>query len=176
VFQTKVTNEINNQILDGNGNPTQTGEKRVRGIELSAVGEITEGWSISTGYSHLDTKVVEGAPIASDGTTNLTYIPGDSFTLWTKYHFPFGLEIAGGARHNGGLHRGTDGAAGTPAYTESYTVVDGMIGYAVTDYLRLRANVYNLFDEQYVAGINKSGYRYIPGTPQTFLFGVDFSF
>ena len=84
----------------------------MRGFELSAVGEIAEGWSISAGYSHLDTEVTEGAPIASDGTPNLTYIPGDSFTLWSSYRFPFGLEIAGGARHNGGLHRGTDGAKG----------------------------------------------------------------
>ncbi len=176
IFQTTVENEINSQILDGDGNPTQTGEKRVRGIELSAVGQITEGWSLSAGYSHLDTEVTEGPLVSSDGTPNLTYIPGDSFTLWTNYRLPFGLEIAAGVRHNGGLHRGTDGAAGTPKYTESYTVVDASLAYAIVEGVKLRVNAYNLFDEQYVASINKSGYRYTPGAPQTFLFSADFRF
>ena len=176
IFQTKVLNEINNDILDDAGNPTQTGRKRVRGIELSAVGEITDTWSVSAGYSHLKTRVTEGPLVTSDGTPNLTYIPGDSFTLWTNYRLPFGLEIAGGAYHNGGLHRGTDGAVGTPAFTKGYTVVDAMLAYALTDNIKLRMNVYNLFDKDYVTSINKSGYRYTPGTPQTFLFSADFRF
>lgn len=176
VFQTTVKNEINADVLDDAGNPTQTGKKRVRGIELSAVGNITEAWSVSAGYSHLKTKVTEGPVITSDGTPNLTYIPGDSWTVWSTYRLPFGLEIAGGPRHNGGLHRGTDGAVGTPAYTKGYTVVDGMLAYTVTGNFKLRANVYNLFDKAYVASINKSGYRYTPGTPQTFLFSADVSF
>jgi catecholate siderophore receptor len=176
VFQTTVKNEINSDVLDDAGNPTQTGKKRVRGIELSTVGNITDAWSISAGYSHLDTKVTEGPAITSDGTPNLTYIPGDSWTLWTNYRFPFGLEAAGGVRHNGGLHRGTDGAQGTPAYTEGYTVVDGMLAYSLTNNVKLRVNAYNLFDKAYVASINKSGYRYMPGTPRTFLFSADFNF
>jgi catecholate siderophore receptor len=37
-------------------------------------------------------------------------------------------------------------------------------------------NAYNLFDKHYVAAINKSGYRYTPGVPRTFLFSADFRF
>ena len=70
----------------------------------------------------------------------------------------------------------TDGAKGTPAYTEGYTVVDAMLAYPLTDFIKLRVNAYNLLDEDYVAAINKSGYRYTPGTPQTFLFSADFRF
>jgi catecholate siderophore receptor len=51
-----------------------------------------------------------------------------------------------------------------------------MLGYAINDNIKLRANAYNLFDEDYVAAINKSGYRYTPGQPQTFLFSADFRF
>ncbi|MBI1198784.1 MAG: catecholate siderophore receptor Fiu [Phenylobacterium sp.] len=176
LFRTNVTNEINNQILDDAGNPTQTGEKRVKGIEVSAVGRITEQWSISAGYSHLDTSVVEGPSVASDGSSNLTYTPGDAFTVWTTYTLPFGLTVGGGVRHTGGLHRGTDGAVGTPTFTKSWTVVDAVVSYPVTDHVMLRVNAYNLFDKDYVASINKSGYRYTPGTPRTFLFSVDYSF
>jgi catecholate siderophore receptor len=46
----------------------------------------------------------------------------------------------------------------------------------VSDRLTLRLNAYNLFDKRYVAAINKSGYRYTPGTPRTFLLSADFTF
>src|SRR3546814_16884876 len=74
------------------------------------------------------------------------------------------------------MRRGTDGAAGTPPRTEGYTVVDALLGYAVNDNFKLRANAYNLFDKAYVAAINKSGYRYVPGRSQTLLFRADFGF
>ncbi|GAB3056920.1 catecholate siderophore receptor Fiu [Stenotrophomonas tumulicola] len=176
LFQTDVENEINTQVLDDAGNPTQTGSKRVKGVELSAVGRITDNWSLSAGYSHLDTEVKEGANVAADGTSNLTYTPDDAFTAWSTYQLPFGLTVGGGVRYSSAMHRGTDGAVGTPSYTKSYTVYDAVVSYAVNDTLVLRLNGYNLFDKQYVAAINKSGYRYTPGAPRTFLLSADFRF
>ena len=176
LFQTDVENEINNQILDDAGNPTQTGSKRVKGVELSAVGQLTDNWSISAGYTHQKTQVDVGSLVTADGSNNLTYTPEDAFTSWTSYSFPFGLTIGGGVRYSGEMHRGTDGAQGTPAFTKSYTVYDAVASYEVNKHLVLRLNAYNLFDKRYVASINKSGYRYTPGTPRTFLFSADFRF
>ncbi|MGE8246550.1 MAG: catecholate siderophore receptor Fiu [Stenotrophomonas maltophilia] len=176
LFKTEVSNEINTQVLDDAGNPTQTGKKSVQGIEVSTVGRITDNWSVSAGYSHLDTEVDEGANVAADGTRNLTYTPGDTFTSWTSYAFPSGLTIGGGVRYAGQMHRGTDGAVGTPAFTKSYTVYDAVASYAINEHLVLRLNAYNLFDKQYVAAINKSGYRYTPGAPRTVLFSADVRF
>ena len=82
----------------------------------------------------------------------------------------------GGVRYVSGLHKGTDGAVGTPQSTEGYTLVDGIVSYAVTDKITLRANGTNLFNKSYIAAINKSGYRYTPGTPRTVLFSADLSF
>src|SRR3546814_8981396 len=81
----------------------------------------------------------------------ISYAPDDSFSSWTSYRTPFGLEVAGGVRYTSGMRRGTDGAAGTPPRTEGYTVVDALLGYAVHDNFKLRANAYNLFDKDYVA-------------------------
>lgn len=176
LFRTTVTNEINTLALDENNNPTQTGEKRVEGLEISAVGNLTENWSISAGLSHLNTRVTEGAVATADGTPNLTYTPEDAFTAWTTYRLPFGLSIGGGMRYTGEMHRGTDGAVGTPQTVKSSTVWDAVLSYPINDKLILRLNAYNLFDKQYVAAINKSGYRYTPGTPRTFLLSADFRF
>lgn len=176
LFQTRVTNEINSQRLDDNGNPTQTGEKTVKGVELSLAGNISRDWLASLSYSHLDTKVAVGPPVAQDGTPNLTYTPGDSITTWTSYRLPFGLTLGGGLRFVDGLHRGTDGAVGTPSSTGGYGVFDAVASYTASDKLSLRLNAYNVTDKQYVAAINKSGYRYTPGAPRTFQLSADFRF
>jgi catecholate siderophore receptor len=173
LFQTTVDNEV---ISDGAGGFYQEGEKRVKGAELSTVGNITENWSVSAGYTRMDTRGSEGPVVTSDGTSNLTYTPDEAFTSWTTYRFPFGLTLGGGVRYSGAMHRGTDGAVGTPKTTKSYTVWDAVAAYAVSAHLVLRLNASNLFDKQYVAAINKSGYRYTPGMPRTFLLSADFSF
>ena len=176
LFRTQVLNEINTQDLDSNGNPTQTGEKLVRGAELTATGNLTRHWSVSAGYTYMDTEVRKGAGVTADGSGDLAYTPGSAITTWSTYRFPFGLTLGGGARYNEGLRRGTDGAVGTPAFTKSYTVWDAVASFDVTPDLSLRLNAYNLFDKQYVASINKSGYRYLPGTPRTFTLTADFRF
>lgn len=173
LFRTTVTNEITGSAAEGY---FQNGEKRVQGVEISAVGNITDNWQVSAGYTSLSTSVVTGAVVTADGTYNLTYTPDKAFTSWTTYRFPFGLTVGGGVRYSGQMHRGTDGAVGTPAYTKSYTVYDAVVSYDITDNIALRLNGYNLFDKEYVAAINKSGYRYTPGTPRTFLLSADFRF
>lgn len=172
LFQTTVSNEINTQ----DNPPTQTGRKKVKGVEASVVGNLTDRWNLSLGYLHQNAEVDAGSLVAADGTANLAYTPSDSFTSWTTYKFPFGLTVGGGVRYMGSLHRGTDGAVGTPALTKPWTVYDAVVSYAVNDSLTLRLNGYNLFDKTYVASINKSGYRYAPGTPRTFLLSADFRF
>lgn len=175
LFQTDVTNEIAPDA-DAPGGYSQTGEKRVQGVEISAVGNITDNWNVSLGYLHQNASVREGTNLAADGTRNLTYTPDEAVTSWTTYRFPSGLTIGGGVRYTSRLHKGTDGAVGTPEYTKSWTVYDAMVSYAINDNFSLRLNGYNLFDKQYVTAINKSGYRYTPGAPRTFLLSADFRF
>ncbi len=44
---------------------------------------------------------------------------------------------------------------GTPDHTEGYWVADAKLGYRVNSNLDLQLNMYNLFDTDYVASINK---------------------
>jgi catecholate siderophore receptor len=175
LYRTTVTNELVQDAL----NPAayyQVGKKRVQGIEINAVGRLTDNWAISTGYTIMNTKVVDGTAVTSDGSSDLAYTPKTAFTAWTTYHLPFNLTIGGGARYSGELKRGTDGAIGTPAYTESYWVFDAMASYPVSRNVDLQLNVYNLFDKNYVAAINKSGYRYTPATPRSAMLTANFRF
>ena len=110
------------------------------------------------------------------GENVLTYTPKSSFTLWTSYALTPDFKIGGGARYSGALKRGTDGAIGTPRFTESYRVFDAMASYRISPNVDLRLNVYNLADERYVANINKSGYRYTPGAPRSASLTANFRF
>ncbi len=65
---------------------------------------------------------------------------------------------------------------GTPQYTDSYWVVDAMASYRINKNIDLQFNVYNLSDEVYVAAINKSGFRYTPGTPRSARLTANFTF
>ncbi|KAF1047955.1 catecholate siderophore receptor Fiu [Xylophilus sp.] len=161
-YRTTVSNDIEVDPTNAS-NYLQTGRKRVQGLEFAAVGALTHDWTISTGYTVMDTKILSGTVKNADGTDGLSYTPKSAFTLWTTYRLPFGVTVGGGARFAGKLRRGTDGAVGTPAYTDAYWVFDAMTSYHVNKNLDLQLNVFNLADKDYVAAINKSGYRYTPG-------------
>lgn len=167
VYRTTVTDLVEQDPVDLSYR--QTGEKQVQGVELSAVGSITPDWNVSAGFTRMDARIESGEADAQDGGDNLTYTPEHAFTSWTTYRLPFDLTIGGGARYTGGLKRGSDGAVGTPDHTEGYWVMDAMASYPVNRNLEVQLNVYNVFDKDYVASINKSGYRYNPGIPRSAL-------
>ncbi|MPQ59063.1 catecholate siderophore receptor Fiu [Duganella sp. FT27W] len=165
VYRTTVKNEVEQDATSGTY--FQTGEKRNQGVELGVTGEITRGWLVSAGYTRMSAKVTNGRAVAADGEVYLAYTPKQSFTSWTSYTLPFGLTVGGGVRFNDQLRRGTDGAVGTPSHIDSYWVADAMASYPLNKHIDLRLNVYNLTDKEYVAAINKSGYRYTPGQPRS---------
>ncbi|NKZ37972.1 catecholate siderophore receptor Fiu [Oleiagrimonas citrea] len=174
VYRTVVTNQVEQDPVDLQY--VQTGRKRVQGVELSAVGKLTENWAISAGFTTMDATVTRGDAVANDGSDDLAYTPTRAFTAWTTYHLPFNLTLGGGARYAGALKRGHDGAVGTPEFTRSYWVFDAVASYPLNRHTDLRLNVNNLLDKHYVAAINKSGYRYTPGTPRAAMLTVNVRF
>ncbi|MET3495904.1 catecholate siderophore receptor Fiu [Variovorax boronicumulans] len=174
LYRTEVSNEVVQDTVSQQY--FQTGKKRVQGIELGVSGAITDNWGVTSGFTTMNTRVLSGPSVLADGSTALAYTPKKAFTLWTTYQLPFGLSLGGGARYNGKLMRGSDGAVGTPSYVDSYWVFDAMASYRVNKNVDIQFNVYNLFDKDYVAAINKSGYRYTPGTPRSYKVTANFAF
>lgn len=174
LFRTDVRNEVEQDPVDLRW--YQTGKKRVQGVELGMTGALASNWLVSAGYLYMDTSVEAGRLVAANGKNVLTYTPKSSFTLWTAYDVTPDFKIGGGARFSDALKRGTDGAVGTPRFTDSYWVFDLMASYRISPNLDLRLNVYNVSDERYVASINKSGYRYTPGAPRYASLAANFRF
>ncbi|CAM3951556.1 catecholate siderophore receptor Fiu [Bordetella muralis] len=173
LFRTEVDNEVQQDV---DGTYSQTAKKRVQGLELGASGQITDNWSVSAGYTIQNATVEDGPSVTNNGSNNLTYTPKHAFSMWSTYRLPGGFTLGGGARYIGSMERGSDGAVGTPEYVRSYWVFDAMAGYEVNKNLDFQFNVYNLFNKEYVAAINKSGYRYFPGAPRTVLLTANIHF
>ena len=179
LFRTVVSNLVAQDPVDLQY--YQIGRERVQGVELGAVGQITAHWAVSAGYTFMDTRadggIVSSATTTSAPATNgsgmLAYTPRGSFTAWSTWRLPHHLTLGAGARYSGEMQRGHDGAVGTPASTDAYWVLDAMASYGINRHASLQLNVYNLFDKDYVAAINKSGYRYTPGAPRSAMLTLD---
>lgn len=174
LFRTDVSNEVVQDSVSGTY--YQTGKKRVQGVELGMAGAVSQNWGVSAGLTVQDAKVLSGPSVLADGGSVLAYTPRNSFTTWTTYRLPIGVTLGLGGRFNGKLYRGADGAVGTPQYVDSYWVFDAMASYRVSKNVDLQLNVYNMADKQYVAAINKSGYRYTPGAARTFRLTANVAF
>lgn len=165
LYGTEITNEVEQDATSGQY--FQTGKKTVQGVELGVTGEVTPDLSLTAGYTYMKTKVDSGAIVTASGENTLAYTPRQAFTSWATYRLPKGFTLGGGARYVSSLVRGSDNpTSGTPKYADSYWVFDAMAGYVVNKNLDLQLNLYNIFNKDYVAAINKSGYRYTPGTPR----------
>lgn len=166
-------------------NPTvvqQFGKKRVDGIELGIVGQLTDAWQITAGLAKMDTEITEGN---STGNSNITgsainWSPELTFTSWTTYQFPFGLGIGGGVRYTDTVFRSTNGAlspATNPLISApDYWVLDAVVSYTFNEKYTVQLNGYNLADEEYVASLNNGGSRYVPGTPRSALLTLNARF
>ncbi|MBL0164749.1 MAG: TonB-dependent receptor [Xanthomonadales bacterium] len=151
------TEKTNARQLDADGSYQNIGESRVRGIEISATGSITEVWSVFAGYAHMKGKLVDagfvnGEPNPINGT-RLANIPENSFSLWSSYQVSRKLGLGGGAFHVSdvvGSYRlnPADGLL-TEFGVPSYWRFDAMANWQATDKLTFRLNLQNLADKTY---------------------------
>lgn len=162
----------------------QGGKTRVEGIELSAVGQITNFWQITAGLQTMKTKQLNQQSFTvTNGTTTTTvtngvrWSPEFSATLWTSYQWN-DLTVGGGVRHTGEQKRViTDVATlqNTPNLP-AFTVVDLMAAYRVSKTVNLQLNVTNLADKVYMSSLNNGGSRLFIGAPRSVTLTGRFSF
>ncbi len=156
----------------------QIGKTRVSGVELLAVGQLTEYWQLSAGITKLNAKALDQQNATGLDTTAVQWTPDYSATLWTQYAFN-GFTIGGGARYMGEQKRlvtTANPALNNVPNIESYTVADAMLAYAVNKNLNLRLNVYNIFDKEYVETLNNGGSRVRLGLPRSAMVTAEFVF
>ncbi len=150
----------------------------MQGVELGVAGALTDNWGVSSGFTTMNTTCASSGPsVLADGSTALAYTPKKAFTLWTTYQLP----VRPDCRRRRPLQRQACSAAPTVRWERRrtsirYWVFDAMASYRINKNIDIQLNLYNLFDKDYVAAINKSGYRYTPGTPRSAKITANFAF
>ncbi len=170
----------NRNELVGDGAAVQTysqvGKRRVQGIELGLVGNVTRDLSVSVGYSNMDSKILRAAPSAQGGV--IVFSPKNTFTSWATARLPLGIVVGGGMRYADTSARTSAVVAPTNNLlaAPSYWVGDAMAAVDVTTHLQLQLNVYNLFDRRYIQSLNNGGSRYTPGAERNAVVSLNVKF
>jgi len=109
----------------------------VEGYEIQLQGNLTEQLSIQAGYSNLDGKTGSGVQPRE--------LPENMASVWAGYQATdkFGLGLGVIYQDESLIKDGSD------LTLPSYTRVDAMMSYQVSDDLRLQLNIENLTDEEY---------------------------
>ena len=170
LFQTTKDNVLEGADYDtaGSGN---TGENRVRGIELGLAGNITPKLSGQFGMAIMSSEILDSyydgtqALSGRGGVTYPNYIGADkpnfadkSANLQLRYQatpqFAFGGTVTYSSEMSGGQ---PDGAASDSIKLPSYTVYDMFATYDFSRSLSVTANVQNLTDEEYYTAVYRGG-------------------
>jgi catecholate siderophore receptor len=153
----------------------QTGKKTVQGVELGVTGDVTSNLSLAAGYTWMNTKVDSGAITTASGENNLPIRPSRPS--------PRGPPIACRRLYRRRRCALRQLAAARHRRCGRYAQVrQRLLGLRWHGRLRREqergppAQLYNIFDKDYVAAINKSGYRYTPGTPRSVALTANFKF
>jgi catecholate siderophore receptor len=162
----------------------QNGRTRVKGIELSAVGQLTTVWQIAAGIVRTDTRQLDQISVNAatgvvTGTSGTRWAPDLTASLWSTYRigdFTFG----GGARYVSDQKRviteGTDLSTQAMPVIPAYWVADLMASYRLTRSVNLQLNLFNLFDKEYIGTLNNAGSRMVLGLPRSALLTASVAF
>ena len=181
VFRTENDKQISYDAVTGIY--TQYGKTRVQGIELAAVGQITNFWQVSAGIAKTQTKALGQNSLGSTGavtnTDSVRWSPDLTATAWTSYTWG-AFTLGCGARYVSDQKRvvtaGTALNVSNMPKIPSYWVTDLMAAYKVNRNVNLRLNIYNLFDKEYISTLNNNGARMVLGAPRSASLTAEFLF
>ena len=174
IFQTEKT------IIDqaGRGEPIAlSGEQTSKGVELAAIGQVSDTLSVSFSYTHLDTEVTETAQDGEPDLGNgLSAAPDDTASLWVNYEpkaLDGKLSLGGGVQYSSGDVFFRRNMAFYD--TGSYAIWNFVSSYQLSEKVKLQANLNNAFDEKYVTDFSARGH-FRPGTPRSGSVSISFDF
>lgn len=145
-----------------------TGKSRVRGVELSLAGNITDSLSAVAGVAIMDSEVLASYDDDSVGKV-LSNFADNSAYAQLRYKATPSVTVGTTVTYSSGMYVGQpDSAAGfnadTGAYSyeiPSYTVVDLFSTYEYNNQLSVRLNVGNVADKDYyLAGYRSGAFAY----------------
>lgn len=136
----------------------QTGSQRTNGYEIGLNGVITRAWRLAGGYAYQDAFITSATTAARAGA-QVAQVPHHSFSLWNNYQISSRLAAGLGVINREDMFAAVDNTVTLSGYVRA----DAAVYFALTERLRLQANIENLFDRKYY--INADGNNNItPGS------------
>jgi len=145
-----VTTFVNNVSVT-----SQTGEVKVKGLELEAVSDVTDNLKVIAAYTLARSEVQKGV----DKGNRLQLMPNQQASLWTDYTWHAGMldgfGVGAGVRYTGNTYG--DKANTWLGKADAYTVFDASVHYdlgRLDNSLKgasLAVNATNLFDKDYIS-------------------------
>lgn len=138
------------------------------GFELEVIGQISDVWKLSAGYSQFKAEDAAGTEVNTDH-------PRKKLNIFTTYDISpllSGLEIGGGVSWEGSQYSGVGAKKLTQ---DAFSLVNLMARYHVSEQFSVQLNIDNLFDETYFSQIGffeQYGY----GSPRNVSLGVTYNF
>jgi len=135
------------QIDDNDAGAFVIIESEIQGFEAQILGQITDRWDITAGYSYLDGDQVSnsGATQGQNNGLRLRELPESTFNLWSNYQVTDQFGLGGGLTHQGEQFADNGNNVTLPSFTR----FDAAAYYDVNEDLRVQVNVENLFDTDY---------------------------
>lgn len=175
--------ENNSRYYDVNGD-MQTGfidsgsGRRIRGVELSATGKITQNWQVFASYSYMDGIVTHSA--TGDNGKTAPQVPHNSMSVWSSYDLSHlilnpewgTLKIGGGAQYSS-AYWGGPSTTNTGRIPHNF-VLNGMVSWDLKHY-RVSFNANNITNRLNY-GSSFSGSRVVPAPGRYFIGNVGVTF
>jgi len=153
------------------------GEIESEGVELEAVGQLTDNLRLQAAYTYNDIRYKKSS--AEEQGKRAVYAPRNQASAWLSYDVKKGLfnglTVGSGVRYVNGITSDRQNTHTLP----SYTLVDLAVGYDLSQVglkgMSAQLNVNNLTDKRYVAACNSLSYCYF-GAERSIVGSVSWAF
>ncbi|MNM63449.1 Ferrichrome-iron receptor precursor [compost metagenome] len=161
LFQIDKENVI---TTDAFGDSIAAGKARSQGVDLQFSGQLSDAVRVIGAYAYIDAEVTKGDAALPKGS-DLLGIPQHSGSLMAVYEFQSGPLLGSdfGAAANYVGER--SGQAGSSFRLPSYSTVDLLAHYKVSEQATIGLNLNNLFDRKYYERGYNAAWN-LPGEPR----------
>lgn len=130
------------QVSDNDASTLDVIDSEITGFEAQIQGQLTDVWFVSAGYSNLD-----GEQVSRTGPTGLRprELPENMFSIWNNFKASDKSGLGIGLTYQDESFINNSNSASLPSYTR----IDAVVYYDVSETLRVQLNIENLADQRY---------------------------
>ncbi|MHA6198387.1 TonB-dependent siderophore receptor [Pseudomonas wadenswilerensis] len=171
----RIYDENRAELVSGGQFYRAQGKVRSQGWETELSGNLTDNWSVVTGYAYTMTRSMNGSE-EEEGRAFSTITPKHNFNLWTDYQFSDGplqdFSVGGGVRAVSATYYRRNVDFEQPGYA----ITSAQIGYKVNKHVSVKLTGNNLFDRKYYERVDSPWGSNFYGEPRNFTFTVRASY